>query len=110
MSTFLVQDLGGRHLVMKAAQGTLVTDLIEKLSEMSGVPRDAFYLTEQDKPLNAGDFLWLERDERVVMRGRLREGMGGASHCQNCGRQGCFVTNLKCCRCGKSKSDKSAAS
>ena len=39
------------------------------------------------------------------MRERLRGGMDGDWTCQHCGRQGCWVTKVRCYRCGKSKYD-----
>ena len=43
--------------------------------------------------------------ERFCMRERLRGGMDGDWTCQHCGRQGCWVTKVRCYRCGKSKYD-----
>ena len=55
--------------------------------------------------LLAHEELFVERDERLCVRGRLRGGMEGDWTCQHCGRQGCWVTKVKCYRCGKSKYD-----
>ena len=63
------------------------------------------FLTRQTKVLQSDEELWLEQDERVCMRGRLRGGMDGDWTCQHCGRQGCWVTKVRCYRCGKSKYD-----
>ena len=72
---------------------------------MKGIPMDAFYLTRQAKVLQNEDELWLEADERLCMRERLRGGMDGDWTCQHCGRKGCWVTKVRCYRCGKSKFD-----
>ena len=55
--------------------------------------------------LHACEKLWLEQDERVCMQVRLRGDMDGDWTCQHCGRQGCWVTKVRCYRCGKSKYD-----
>ena len=105
MVNILVQGLDGRHLNMKVERSTRVSALCEVLSKMTGIPMDAFYLTRQTKVLQDDEELWPEQDERVCMRGRLRGGMDGDWTCQHCGRQGCWVTKVRCYRCGKSKYD-----
>ena len=105
MVNILVQGLDGRHLNMKVERSTRVSALCKVLSKMTGIPMDAFYLTRQTKVLQNDEELWPEPDERVCMRGRLRGGMDGDWTCQHCGRQGCWVTKVRCCRCGKSKYD-----
>ena len=105
MVNILVQGLDGRHLSMRVAQGTRVSVLCMDLVSKAGIPRDAFYLTRQAKVLQNDEELWLEQDERFCMRGRLRGGMDGDWTCQHCGRQGCWVTKVRCYRCGKSKYD-----
>ena len=42
---------------------------------MTGIPMDAFHLTRQSKVLQKEDELWLETNERLCMRERLRGGM-----------------------------------
>ena len=103
--SILVQGVDGRHLSVKVATGRRVSALCVDLSKMTGIPMDAFYLIRQVKVLQNEDELWLEMDERLCMRGRLRGGMDGAWTCQHCGRQGCWVTKVWCYRCGKSKFD-----
>ena len=75
------------------------------LAKKTGIPVHALYLTHQSKVLQNEDELWLEADERLCMRERLRGGMDGDWTCQHCGRQGCWVTKVRCYRCGKSKYD-----
>ena len=101
----LVQGVDGKHLSMKIEGSIRVSTLCRDLSKMTGIPMDAFYLTRQTKVLQSDEELWLEMDERVCMRGRLRGGMDGDWTCQHCGRQGCWVTKVRCYRCGKSKYD-----
>ena len=105
MVNILVQGLDGKHLLMKIERSTRVSALCRDLSKMTGIPMDAFYLTRQGKVLQNEGGLWLETDERLCMRGRLRGGMDGDWTCQHCGRQGCWVTKVRCYRCGKSKYD-----
>ena len=102
MVSILVQGLDGKHLSMMIEGSTRVSALCRDLSKMTGIPMDAFYLTRQTKALQSDEELWLEMDERVCMRGRLRGGMDGDWTCQHCGRQGCWVTKVRCYRCGKS--------
>ena len=92
----LVQGLDGKHLSMKIAGSTRVSALCGDLSKVTGIPMDAFYLTRQAKVLQNDDELWLEMDERLWMRERLRVGMDGDWTCQHCGRQGCWVTKVRC--------------
>ena len=92
MVNILVQGLDGRHLDMRVAQGTRVSVLCMDLVMKIGITQDAFYLTRRAKVLQTGDELWLEQNERLCMRVRLRGGMEGDWTCQHCGRQGCWVT------------------
>ena len=101
----LVQGLDGRHLNMRVTQGIQVSVLCVELCAKIGISQDVFYLTRQGRVLHACEKLWLEQDERVCMRGRLRGGMDGDWTGQHCGRQGCWVTKVRCYRCGKSKYD-----
>ena len=101
----LVQGLDGRHLNMRVTQGIQVSVLCVELCAKIGISQDVFYLTRKGRVLHACEELWLEQDERVCMRGRLRGGMDGDWTCQHCGRQGCWVTKVRCYRCGKSKYD-----
>ena len=105
MVNILVQGLDGKHLLVKIERSSRVSALCRDLSKMTGIPMDAFYLTRQGKVLQNEGGLWLETDERLCMRGRLRGGMDGDWTCQHCGRQGCWVTKVRCYRCGKSKYD-----
>ena len=100
MVNILVQGLD-----MKIEGNTRVSALCRVLSKMTGIPMDAFYLTRQTKVLQNDEELWLEQDERFCMRGKLRGGMDGDWTCQHCGRQGCWVTKVRCYRCGKSNYD-----
>ena len=108
MVDMLVCDLGGKHWTMTIAQGTQVFQVCFELAERTGLPVGAFYLTRQSKILHSGDLLWMGKDERLVMQGRLRGGMDGDWTCQHCGRQGCWVTKVRCYMCGKSKEVRSA--
>ena len=103
MVNILVQGLDGKHLSMKIAGSTRVSALCGDLSKVTGIPMDAFDLTRQSKVLQCDEELWLEKDERLCMRGR--GGMDGDWTCQHCGRQGCWLTKVRCYRCGKSKFD-----
>ena len=103
--SILVQGVDGRHLSVKVVGGSRVSALCVDLAKMTGIPMDDFYLTRQAKVLQNEDELWLEADERLCMRERLRGGMDGDWPCQHCGRQGCWVTKVRCYRCGKSKFD-----
>ena len=102
MVNMLARGMDGTHLTMKGMQGVQASQITADLSMQTGIPIGAFYLTRQAKVLQAGEELWLEKDERLIMRGRLRGGMDGDWQCQHCGRQGCWVTKVRCCRCGKS--------
>ena len=93
--SILIQGVDDRHLSVKVVAGIRVSALCVDLAKKTGIPVHAFYLTH----------LWLEADERLCMRGRLRGGMDGDWTCQHCGRQGCWVTKVRCYRCGKSKYD-----
>ena len=101
----LVQKLDGRHLNVRVTQGVQVSVLCDELCARFGISQNVFYLTRQGRVLHAYEELWLEQDERLCMRGRLRGGMEGDWTCQHCGRQGCWVTKVRCYRCGKSKYD-----
>ena len=101
----LVQKLDGRHLNVRVIQGVQVSVLCDELSTRFGISQNVFYLTRQGRVLHAYEELWLEHDERLCVRGRLRGGMEGDWTCQHCGRQGCWVTKVRCYRCGKSKFD-----
>ena len=103
--SILIQGMDGRHLFVKIVTGIRVSALCVDLAKKTGLPMDAFYLTRQGKVLQNEDELWLETDERLCMRGRLRGGMEGDWTCQHCGRQGCWVTKVRCYRCGKSRYD-----
>ena len=105
MVNILVQGLDGRHLSMRVAQGTWVSVLCTDLVSKVGIPQDAFYLTRRTRVLHFEEELLLEQDERLCMRERLRGGMDGDWTCQHCGRQGCWVTKVRCYRFGKSKYD-----
>ena len=105
MVNILIQGLNGRHLSMRVAQGTKVSVLRMDLVMRMGIPQDASYLTRRSRVLQFEEELWLEQDERFCMRERLRGGMDGDWTCQHCGRQGCWVTKVRCYRCGKSKYD-----
>ena len=105
MVNILVQGLDGKHLYMKIAGGTRVSALCVDLAKNTGIPQDAFCLARQSKVLQTGDELWLEKNERLCMRRKLRGGMEGAWTCQHCGRQGCWATKVRCHRYGKSKFD-----
>ena len=87
------------------AQGTRVSVLCTDLVSKVGIPQDAFYLTRRARVLHFEEELVLEQDERLCMRDRLRGGVDGDWTCQHCGRQGCWVTKVRCYRCGKSKYD-----
>ena len=89
---------------MKVATGCRVSALCVGLAKMTGIPIDAFYLTRQSKVLRNKDELWLETDERLCIRERLRGGVDGDCTCQHCGRQG-WATKVRRYRCGKSKFD-----
>ena len=101
----LVQGMDGKHSVMTISQGIQVSQVVADLSRKMNIPVGAFYLTLQSKVLHSEDRIWMGKDERLVMHGRLRGGMEGDWTCQHCGRQGCWVTKVKCYRCGKSKYD-----
>ena len=105
MVNILVQGMDGRHLSMRVAQGTRVSVLCMDLVRKVGIPQDAFYLTRRARVLHFEEELLPEQDERLCMRERLRGGMDGDWTCQHCGRQGCWVTKVRCYRCGKSKYD-----
>ena len=105
MVNVLVQKLDGRHLNVKVTQGVQVSVLCDALSTRFGISPNVFYLTRQGRILHACEELWLEQDERLCVRGRLRGGMEGDWTCQHCGRQGCWVTKVRCYRCGKSRYD-----
>ena len=105
VTSVLVQGLDGKHLCVKIEAGILVSALCEKLALKTGIPESVFYLTYKGKVLLAHEALSVERDERLCMRGRLRGGMEGDWTCQHCGRQGCWVTKVRCYRCGKSRYD-----
>ena len=105
LASILIQGVDGRHLSVKIETGIRVSALCLDLAKRTGIPMDAFYLTRQGKVLQNEDELWLEADERLCMRERLRGGMDGDWTCQHCGRQGCWVTKVRCYRCGKSKYD-----
>ena len=78
-------------------QKETVNVLVQKL--------DGRHLNVRVRVLHACEELWLEHDERLCMRGRLRGWMEGDWTCRHCGRQGCWVTEVRCYRCGKSKYD-----
>ena len=101
----LVQKLDGRHLNVRVTQGIQVSVLCDELCARFGISQNVFYLTRQGRVLHAYEELWLEQDERLCMRVRLRGGMEGDWTCQHCGRQCCWVTKVRCHRCGKSKHD-----
>ena len=105
MVTILVQKLDGRHLNVRVTQGVQVSVLCNELCVRLGISPSVFYLTRQGRVLHAYEELWLDQDERLCMRGRLRGGMEGDWTCQHCGRQGCWVTKVRCYRCGKSRYD-----
>ena len=96
MVNVLVQGLDGKHLSMRIAGGTRVSALCVDLAKSTRIPQDAFCLTRQAKVLQTRDELWLEKNERLCMRERLRGGM-----------EGDWVTKVRCYRCGKSKFDPS---
>ena len=101
MVNILVQGLDGRHLSMRVAQGTRVSVLCMDLVMKVGIPQDVFYLTRRSKVLP----LWGGALARAGLNGsacgwRLRGGMDGDWTCQHCGRQGCWVTKVRCHRCG----------
>ena len=73
----LVQRLDGRHLNMKVIQGIQVSVLCVDLCARIGISQDVFDLTRQRRVLQNDEELWLEQDERVCMRERLRGGMEG---------------------------------
>ena len=108
MVNIMVQRLDGLHSVLKVEQGTQVARIAAELSKSLSIPVSAFYLTRQSKVLHSGESLWMSRDERFVMHGRLRGGMEGDWTCPHCGRQGCWVSRTRCYRCGKSKFDQPA--
>ena len=103
--SILIQVVDGRHLSVKVVAGIRVSALCVDHVKKTGIPVHAFYLTHQSKVLRDEDELWLEADERLCTRRRLRGGMDGDWTCQHCGRQGCWVTKVRCYRCGKSKYD-----
>ena len=101
--SLLVRALTGQTLVVRWSSSE---DVLHCVSERTGVPLDAFYLTLNGKCLTEESLHSMDLSSPIplVVRGRL---CGGSSSsvpgdwvCSRCHIGGCWPTNSRCYRCG----------
>ena len=100
--SLLVRALTGQTLVVRWSSSE---DVLHCVSERTGVPLHAFYLTLNGKCLTEETLHSMDRSSPIplVMHGRLRGGSSsvpGDWVCSRCHIGGCWPTKSRCYRCG----------